>query len=111
MSDLLLLVDMRLDVTLPVCRVTKLALPVCRASSLPVSGGTEEPVACHNKPCYWSPEPFKPEIQVSVTDGHHCFLGRVEKARGWIEWSLQVTCSDDLNRRQKSMKQQSRWPS
>ena len=115
-------VYMELATSLPVCReVHSLRSvcwredspqPVCRGGCTPhLLWGKEEPVACHNKPCYWSPEPHRTEIQVScLTDGNHT-PRRVEKARGCLVWNTQVTCSYDLNRHMKSCNRKPCWPS
>ena len=108
MSGLLLMVVMGLTVTLPVCRETDHSLPVCREF--------EEPVACHNTPCYLPPGPHRAEIQVSQkTDGNHCLLTRgVEKARGSSVWNIWVARSDDQLRRVSMYsidKLMQNWPS
>ena len=118
-------VYMELDASLPVCREVHslqpvccreyFPQPVCRGECTPhLLWGKEEPVACHNKPCYWSPEPHKTEIQVSyLTDGNHT-LRRVEKARGCLVWGTQVTRSYDPNRHMNNINncnRKLRWPS
>ena len=108
MSGLLLMVVMGLSVSLPVCKETDHSLPVCREC--------EEPVACHNKPCYRPPGPHRAEIQVSQkTDGNHCpFTRGVEKARGSYVWIIWVACSVDQLRRVFKyiiVKYMTMWPS